>query len=216
MKKVTMKGSALLSPVPCVMVTSGSVEVPNVMTVGWTGIINTQPPKTYISLRKSRYTHELVSKSREFVINLTTESLVRAADICGVRSGKDVDKFSLCGLTAERASEVSAPMLAQSPVSVECRVSNIIELGTHDMFIADIVAVNVDGELISKSGRIEFEKAGLVAYSHGEYFALGKKLGSFGYSVRKKKKKSPVRAGAPSGSGGKTGGSGEKGSKPSR
>jgi len=189
MKKVSLKGGALLAPVPCVMVTGGSLEKPNIMTVGWTGIINTQPPKTYISVRKSRYTHELITKSREFVINLTTESLVKAADFCGVRSGRDIDKIAHCGLSVEPGTVVSAPMLCESPVSIECRVTGITELGTHDMFIADIVAVNVDGALISKSGRIELERAGLVAYSHGEYFALGKKLGSFGYSVRKKKTK---------------------------
>ena len=189
MSKISWKGGALLAPVPCVMVTCGSVEKPNVMTVAWTGIINTQPPKTYISVRKSRYSYPIIAENREFVINLTTEALVKAADFCGVRSGKDVDKFAACSLTAEPSNEVSAPSLGESPVSIECRVTDIVELGSHDMFVSDIVSVSVDESLVDSSGRLALEKAGLIAYSHGEYFALGKKLGSFGYSVRKKKKK---------------------------
>ena len=189
MKKVSWKGGALLAPVPCVMVTCGSAQKPNVMTVAWTGMLNTQPPKTYISVRKSRYSYPLIAESREFVINLTTEALVKAADFCGVRSGKDVDKFSACSLTAEQSSAVSAPSLGESPVSIECRVTDIVELGSHDMFVADIVSVSVDESLVDASGRLALERAGLIAYSHGEYFALGKKLGSFGYSVKKKKKK---------------------------
>lgn len=189
MKKVSWKGGALLAPVPCVMVTCGSVEKPNVMTVAWTGIINTQPPKTYISVRKSRFSYPLIAESREFVINLTTEALVKAADFCGVRSGRDVDKFAVCALTAEPSTTVSAPSLGESPVSIECRVTDIVELGSHDMFLADIVSVSVDESIVDSSGRLALEKAGLIAYSHGEYFTLGKKLGSFGYSVKKKKKK---------------------------
>lgn len=192
MKKVTWKGGALLAPVPCVMVSCGSIERPNVMTAAWTGIINTQPPKTYVSIRKSRLSHEMISRSREFVINLTTADLTRAADFCGVRSGRDVDKFKTCSLTAEPSSVVSAPMISESPVSIECRVTDVIELGSHDMFVADIVAVNVDESLITPDNRLALEKAGLIAYSHGEYFALGKKLGSFGYSVKKKRKGKPV------------------------
>ena len=189
MNKVSWKGGALLAPVPCVMVTCGSIEKPNVMTVAWTGIINTQPPKTYISVRKSRYSYPIIAENREFVINLTTEALVKAADFCGVRSGKDVDKFAVCSLTAEPSSVVGAPSLGESPVSIECRVTDVFELGSHDMFLADIVSVSVDESLVDSAGRLALEKAGLIAYSHGEYFALGKKLGSFGYSVKKKKKK---------------------------
>ena len=189
MKKVSWKGGALLAPVPCVMVTCGDVEKPNVMTVAWTGIINTQPPKTYISVRKSRYSYPIIAEKREFVINLTTEALVKAADFCGVRSGKDVDKFAACSLTAQPSNVVSAPSLGESPVSIECRVTDVVELGSHDMFLADIVSVSVDESLVDSAGRLALEKAGLIAYSHGEYFALGKKLGSFGYSVKKKKKK---------------------------
>ena len=196
MKKVKWKGGALLAPVPCVMVSCGSVEKPNIVTVAWTGIINSQPPKTYISLRKSRFSHEIISKSREFVINLTTASLTRSADFCGVRSGRDIDKFKACSLTAEPSSELSAPMIAESPVSIECRVTDVIELGSHDMFVSDIVAVDIDESLITPDNRLALEKAGLIAYSHGEYYTLGKKLGSFGYSVKKKKKGRPKNGGS--------------------
>ena len=188
MSKIEWKGGALLAPVPPTMVTCGSLEKPNVMTVGWTGILNTKPPKTYISVRPERYSHELITESGEFVINLTTENLVRAADFCGVRSGRRYDKFKLCNLTAEASSQVSAPSLAESPLSIECRVTDKISLGSHDMFMADIVCITVDEALIDANGRLCLDKCGLAAYAHGEYFTLGKKLGSFGYSVRKKKK----------------------------
>jgi len=188
MQKVSWKGGALLAPVPCVMVSCGSLEKPNIVTVAWTGIISSQPPKTYISLRESRYSYGIISERGEFVINLTTDALARTADFCGVRSGRDIDKFALCKLTAVPSSEVSAPMIDESPVSIECRVTEVIKLGSHDMFLADIVAVNVAENLITPDNRLALEKAGLIAYSHGEYFTLGKKIGSFGYSVRKKRK----------------------------
>lgn len=201
--KIKLKSGTLLSPVPAVMVTCGSLEKPNVLTVAWTGILCTNPPKTYISLRPERYSYGLIKDSGKFVINLTTEALVRAADFCGVRSGRDIDKFAACeklvegGLHAVPALELDdTPMLAESPVSIECRVSDIVKLGkkddgsdaTHDMFIADIVSVSVDPALVDESGALRLDKAKLAAYAHGEYFALGKKLGSFGYSVKKKKK----------------------------
>ena len=160
----------------------------NVFTVACTGILRTQPPVTYISVRPERYSYELISKSGEFVINLATEELTKAVDICGVKSGRKMDKFAHLGLTCEKASKVNAPILVQSPVNIECKVREIVKLGTHDMFIADIVALDTANELIDEKGRLALEKAGLLAYSHGEYFGLGKKLGSFGYSVRKKKK----------------------------
>ncbi len=194
MAKVFWKGGALLAPLPAVLVSAGSVEKPNALTVAWTGIINTQPPKTYISLRKSRYSYGLIREGGSFVINLVPSSLVRACDFCGVRSGKDVDKFAVCGLTAEKSLSVTAPSIAECPVSLECRVSEIIELGTHDMFLADILSVAVKEDLIEQSGRLALEKAGLLAYVHGDYFALGKKIGSFGYSVKKKRK--PPKNGA--------------------
>ena len=186
MSKICWKGGALIAPVPCVMVSCGSFEKPNVMTVGWTGITCTKPAKTYISVRKSRYSHTLIKDSGEFVINLTTEKLTRAADFCGVRSGRDVDKFEKCSLTPQKGEKVGCPLIAESPVSLECRVTDIIELGSHDMFLADIVAVNVEEELLDAEGRLALERAGLIAYSHGEYYTLGKRLGKFGYSVEKK------------------------------
>ncbi|MBQ8345202.1 MAG: flavin reductase family protein [Clostridia bacterium] len=188
MSKQVWKGGALIAPVPPCMVTCGDMEKPNVLTVAWTGIINTHPPKTYISVRPSRHSYGLIRESREFVINLTTEQLVRAADFCGVYTGAKVDKFQRCGLHPEPASAVSAPLLAESPLSLECRVTEILPLGTHDMFLADIVAVDVSEELLDGEGRLCLERAHLAAFAHGEYFALGRKLGSFGFSVKKKKK----------------------------
>ena len=193
MEKVSWKGGALLAPLPAVMVSSGTVEKPNVMTVAWTGIINTQPSKTYISVRKSRYSYDLIKNSGTFVINLVSSTLVKACDFCGVRSGKDIDKFKACNLTAAESFTVEAPSIAECPLSLECRVTEIIELGSHDMFLADIVSVAVKKDLIDQNGRLALEKAGLLAYVHGEYFTLGKKIGSFGYSVKKKRKPNKVK-----------------------
>lgn len=186
--KESWKGSVITSPLPPTMVTCGSIEKPNIFTVAWTGILNTQPPVTYISVRPERYSYELIKESEEFVINLTTEQLIRAVDYCGVKSGRKVDKFKEMNLSAEKASKVSAPILAESPVNIECKVRDVIELGTHHMFMADIVAIDAATELLDENGRLALDKANLLAYAHGEYFALGKKLGTFGFSVRKKKK----------------------------
>ena len=183
------KGSVITSPLPPTMVTCGTVEEPNVFTVAWTGILNTQPPVTYISVRPERYSYELIKQSGEFVINLPTQQLIRAVDYCGVKSGRNTDKFKEMNLRAEPAEKISAPILAQSPVNIECKVRDIVELGTHHMFIADIVSLNVAKELLDNAGKLHLDKANLIAYAHGEYFALGKKLGTFGYSVRKKKTK---------------------------
>lgn len=189
MEKINCKAGTLLAPVPAVLVSCGSLEKPNALTIAWTGIVNSQPPMTYISVRKSRFSHALIKESGEFVINLVNAELLRAADFCGVRSGRDVDKFALCALKAAASEKVSAPSIESAPVSLECRVTEVLELGSHDMFLAEIVNVRVDASLVEESGRIAYEKAGLVAYSHGEYFALGKKLGKFGYSVEKKRRK---------------------------
>lgn len=187
MAKVNLKGSAMLSPVPPALVSVGTVENPNVLTVAWTGILASTPPTTYISVRKERYSHHIIKESGEFVINLCTVPLVAAADFCGVKSGKDTDKFAKCNLTAEKASALSScPTIKESPLCLECKVKEIVELGSHDMFIADIVAVGVDESIMDKKGKIHLEKAGLAAYAHGEYFALGKRVGGFGYTVRKK------------------------------
>ena len=188
--KQVWKGSVLTSPVPPTLVTCEADGIKNVFTVAWTGVLCTQPPVTYISVRPERYSYELITKSKEFVINLATQELTKAVDLCGVKSGRKIDKFAHLGLTCEKASKVSVPILAQSPLNLECKVRQIVKLGTHDMFIADIVAVDVANELIDKNGRLALENAGLLAYSHGEYYGLGNKLGTFGFSVRKKKKKS--------------------------
>ena len=188
MGKQVWKPGTMVSPVPPVMVSCGSLEKPNVLTIAWTGIINTIPAMTYISVRPQRYSYPLIKESGEFVINLTTRELTRSADYCGVKSGFDTDKFSACKLTAERASQIGAPLIKESPVNIECRVKQVISLGSHDMFLAEIVAVHVDEALVDQNGKLHLDKSGLVAYSHGEYFALGEKLGSFGYSVRKKPK----------------------------
>lgn len=186
--KEVWKGSVITSPLPPTLVTCGDMEKPNVLTIAWTGILCTQPPVTYISVRPERYSYDIIKNSGEFVINLATEELVRAVDLCGVKSGRNTDKFELTGLTCEPAAAVSAPIIAECPINIECRVREIVPLGTHDMFIADILKINAAKELIDEKGRLALEKAGLLAYAHGDYFALGRQLGSFGYSVRKKKK----------------------------
>ncbi len=188
-KKQIWKPSVITSPVPPVLVTCGSGENINVFTVAWTGTLNTIPPMTYISVRPERHSYGIIKESGEFVINLTTEELVRAVDFCGVRSGRNTDKFEKMGLTTQSASKVNVPLLSQSPVNIECKVKQIVPLGSHDMFIADIVALDVSEDLIDASGRLCLENAGLIAYAHGDYYKLGKRLGSFGFSVRKKKKR---------------------------
>ncbi len=194
MSKQIWKPATLLSPLPAALVTCGTVEEPNVLTIAWTGIINSSPAMTYISVRPERWSHHLISESGEFVINVTTSDLVRAADFCGVRSGKDTDKFEEMKLTALPASKVSAPILAQSPISLECKVTEVKHLGSHDMFIAEIVAIQVEDKYIDEAGRLDLRKAGVMFYSHGEYFAQGKKIGQMGYSVKKKRSKNPKLA----------------------
>lgn len=189
MDKISWQGTTLLAPVPPVLVSCGTAEAPNVLTVAWTGILNSQPPKTYISVRKERFSHELIRRGGEFVINLPTAALVRAVDLCGVKSGRDGDKFAAAHLTAQPVPDFDCPMVAESPVSLACRVADIVPLGSHDMFIADITAVYVAADLVDEAGKLHLAKAGLCAYAHGEYFALGRKIGDFGFSVKKKKKK---------------------------
>ncbi len=187
MAKVSWKGATLLAPVPPALISCSNGETDNLITVAWTGIINSDPPKTYISVRPQRFSHGIIKESGEFVINLPSSHIVRSIDFCGCRSGRDTDKFTVCNLTKEPARLVKCPMVAESPVSIECRVTQIIPLGSHDMFMADIVGVNVDERYIDENGRLRMEKCSLAAYAHGQYFALGKKIGSFGYSVKKKK-----------------------------
>ena len=189
MAKQKWKGGALIAPVPPAMISCGSEEdgSSNIITVAWTGIINTIPPKTYISVRPSRHSYKLIKERGEFAINLTTEKLVRSADYCGIYTGAKVNKFEKCDLHKEEASEISCPLIAESPLSLECKVTDVIELGSHHMFLADIVAVDVDESLINADGKLCLDRAHLAAFAHGEYFALGEKLGYFGFSVKKKK-----------------------------
>lgn len=189
------KPGNVLYPVPAVLVSCQSREGrKNVFTVAWTGTVCSDPPMVSISVRKSRFSHDMICDTGEFVINLTTKELVRATDFCGVRSGRDIDKFEACHLTAGECQKVKAPLVVESPINIECRVKQMIGLGSHDMFIAEVVAVDADKRLMDKNGKFHMEDADLIAYNHGSYFELGKMLGSFGYSVKKHGKKKSRRS----------------------
>ena len=189
MSRQTWRAGTLLAPVPPALVSCGGGELPdNVLTVAWTGILNSDPAKTYVSIRPSRFSHGLIRQNGEFVINVAPSKLVRSVDRAGVITGKDIDKFEACGLRRTPSVAVSCPTVADCPIALECKVTDVVSLGTHDMFIADIVAVTVDDSVIDEEGKLRIEKAGLMAYAHGTYFELGKKIGTFGFSVRKKKK----------------------------
>ncbi len=190
MTKQVWKPSAILNPVPVVMVTCSDKEgKPNIITLAWAGTINSDPPMLSVSIRKERYSYGLIKEKGEFAVNLTTRKLAFAADYCGVKSGRDTDKFNTMKLTPEKASKIDVPVIKESPVNIECRVEKIIELGSHDLFIARIVAVNVEESLLDKKGKLQLGKADLICYSHGEYWGLEKPLGYFGYSVTKAKNK---------------------------
>lgn len=191
MEKVQWKGGTLLSPVPVVLVTCGTVEKPAGLTIGWTGITCSDPPKTYISVRPERNSHDIIKENGEFVINMMPSSFVRQVDYCGIKSSKNEDKLAKMKLIPTASNNISAPQIAQAAISMECRVTDVIPLGSHDMFMADILSVNIDKSLIDERGRLKIEQAGLMAYAHGTYFALGKKIGSFGYSVKPKRPKNP-------------------------
>ena len=186
----------MLYPLPAVMVSvTDGCGNDNIITIAWTGTVCTNPPMVSISVRKSRYSYEMLKNTGEFVINLVTKDLVRATDYCGVRSGIEVDKFQQMHLTAAPSVKVKAPSIEESPVNIECKVVEIRELGSHDMFLAEVVSVSIEDKYMDENGKFELNSTGLVTYSHGEYFELGKKLGTFGYSVRKKtaKKKSKTK-----------------------
>ncbi|MBP5396390.1 MAG: flavin reductase family protein [Bacteroidales bacterium] len=188
MTKTAFKPGTLIYPLPALMVSCGTIENPNIVTVAWTGTICSDPPMCYISLRKERFSHGIISESGEFVLNITTEELVRATDWCGVKSGRDVNKFREMHLTPEKAQLLDAPLIAESPLNIECRVDEVRELGSHDMFIARVVAVDAEEKLIdSSTGAFQLNHAHPIAYSHGKYYRLGEKIGSFGFSVRKKR-----------------------------
>lgn len=189
MAKQIWKPGTILYPVPVVMVSCGNMENSNIITIAWTGTINTNPAMTYISVRPGRHSYDIIKKTGEFVINVTTEELAKATDWCGVKSGRDYDKFKEIGLTKEIAPHLNCPIIAESPISIECKVKEIIELGTHHAFLAEVVGVLADEKYMDKTGKFNFEKSKPICYSHGEYFGLGKKFGKFGYSVEKKKTK---------------------------
>ena len=187
MAKKNIGTVSAISPIPAFMATCADKNGnSNIITISYGGIINAVPPMAYISVRDTRYSYHMLKETGEFVINLTTDRLVWNADFCGVKSGRDTNKFALPGLTAVKASAVSAPMIDESPVNIECRVERSILLGSHEMFIAKIIAVNVNEKLLDAKGVLHLEKAGLAATAHGKYFALGRQVGSFGYSVRKR------------------------------
>ncbi len=189
MPKQSWRPGTMIYPLPAVLVSCGaSPEEYNMLTVAWTGTICSDPAMCYISVRPERHSYNIIKRTGEFVINLTTEALARATDWCGVRSGKDFNKWKEMGLTPAPATIVKAPIIAESPVSIECRVKQVIPLGTHDMFIAEVVNVVIDEQYLDDKGKFDMVRAGLLTYSHGEYFSLGKSLGHFGWSVRKRKK----------------------------
>lgn len=191
MAKQTWKGGNMVYPLPAVMVSCCLPgEKPNIITVAWTGTICTNPPMLYISVRPERYSYRILKESREFAVNLTTRKLARATDFCGVRSGKNTDKFKETGLTPVPAQYIQAPLIEESPVNIECRVTEVKELGSHHMFLAEVLAVHIDENYLDESGRFCLNETGLVAYSHGAYLELGKEIGTFGYSVKKKNRKS--------------------------
>ncbi len=192
-KEIWQPGN-MLYPIPAVMVScQREGEKPNIITVAWAGNVCSSPAMLSISVRKSRYSYDIIKETGEFVVNLTNSELVRATDWCGVRSGRDHDKFKEMNLTPQKSQKISAPGIAESPVNIECRVKEILELGTHDMFVAEVVCVTADDRYMDENGRFDLSKADPIAYSHGEYYSLGKKLGKFGYSVAKKPQKSKKR-----------------------
>ena len=199
MSKEYWKPGNMLYPVPAVMVSCGREgEKPNIITVAWAGTICSDPAMVSISVRKERYSHDIIKETGEFVINLVNKRLVRATDYCGVKSGRDVDKFAETRLTPQASRYVKAPGIEESPVNIECKVTEVKELGSHDMFLAKVVGVTIDNQYMDDRGKFNLNASGLTAYSHGEYFELGKKLGSFGYSVRKPAKKKKTMIGMPS------------------
>ena len=188
MSKVQWKGGTFIYPIPAVMVSCGTMEESNIITVAWIGILNTNPAMCYISVRPERYSHDIIKENGEFAINLTTRQLAYATDWCGVKSGRDVDKFKEMKLTKEKANIISVPLIKESPVSVECKVKEIVPLGSHDMFVAEIVAIDADEKYIDEKGAFDISKCDLIAYANGGYYPLESKIGKYGYSVQKKSK----------------------------
>ena len=186
MSKVVWKPGTFVYPIPAVMVTSGTMEKSNIITVAWTGVLNTDPAMVYISVRPNRHSYNIIKEQGEFVINLTTKDLARATDWCGCRSGEKYDKFKEMNLTKEKANFVQCPLIKESPVSIECNVKEIQELGSHHMFIADVLSIDADEKYIDENGAFDISKCDLISYANGGYYTQGEKLGKFGFSVQKK------------------------------
>ncbi len=188
MGKKTLKPGNMLYPLPAALVSvRGKDGRSNLLTIAWCGTVCSTPPMVFVSLQKKRFSHALLAETKEFVLNLTTEEIANATDLCGVLSGRDVDKWKRSGLHEEQAAVVNAPLVKESPVNLECRVTEVRELGSHDMFLAEVVAVDADERYFDESGRLDLGRCKLIAYSHGEYRSLGPVIGTFGFSVRKKK-----------------------------
>lgn len=188
MSKVPFSPSTMVYPAPAVMVSCGAEESEfNIITIAWTGTVNSKPPMAYVSIRKERHSHDIIKRNGGFVINLTNEELAFATDFCGVKSGRDVNKFKHLNLTAKAATKVKAVMIEEAPVSIECEVKQIIELGSHDMFLAEVVAIHVDERLMDEGGKLCLERAKPIVYAHGEYYGIGEAMGRFGHSIMKKK-----------------------------
>lgn len=186
-KKVAWKPAALMYPVPVVLVTCQKPGAPaNIITVAWAGTVCSHPPMVSVSIRPERYSYEIIKETGEFVVNLPTQDLAQAVDFCGVKSGRDMDKFAKTGLTPMSASVVNVPVVAECPVNLECQVRQVISLGSHDMFIGEVVAIDVDEDLIDSAGKLRLGDAGLLTWVHGEYWSLGRSLGKFGFSVQKR------------------------------
>lgn len=195
MGKQVWKAGNMLYPVPPVMVSCQRPgEKPNIITVAWAGTVCTSPAMVSISVRPERYSYDIIKETGEFVINLTTKRLARATDYCGVKSGRDMDKFEKAHLTPLPSQKINAPGIEESPVNIECKVKEVLELGSHHMFVAEVVSVTIDDKYMDEKGKFHLSKADLIAYSHGEYYELGKLLGTFGYSVKKPVKKTAKKA----------------------
>lgn len=192
-KRKSLSPGALTAPIPPAMVTVGDYDNANVLTIAWTGILATVPPKTYISVRPSRHSYSMLKERGEFVINLPSVSLAKIVDFVGIYTGKKMDKFEKCALTKKRSEKVAPPTIAECPIALECRVTDILPMGSHDVFLADIVSVSCDEDILDADGKMHFERADLLAYAHGEYYSLGERVGRFGFSTDKPKKKAEKR-----------------------
>lgn len=195
MSKKTFKGSAMLNPVPAVLITSkNSEEKVNVFTVAWIGTACTNPPMITVAIKPERLSYEYIKENGEFVVNLPSKSMVKAVDLCGVKSGRTINKIEDLNFTLEKSENISVPYIDNCPISLECKVKDIIPLGSHHLFLAQVLCVHIDEDLIDKKGKIHYEKADLICYSHGEYFGLSKNpIGDFGFSVKRKRKKSKTK-----------------------